>query len=141
LGPLREVAVMRRYPAAAVVCLTLVGCATAAPNPQVVREFQATVPTCDNQQRCAVKWEAAQAWVVNHSAFNLQIATDVLIQTYNPPLNGGNSAFDRYRVVKEPLGGGQYRIVISVWCINVFTCVPDTWQAALDFNRYVGSIN
>lgn len=113
----------------------LTSCA-AGPSPQTVAQFRNTIPTCSGEADCKAKWEAAQLWVVHNAGFKIQTATDVLIETYNP--TGGSPSLAA-RVTKEPLGGGKYQIVVFVWCDNVFGCVPDSWQAALAFNRVVGA--
>lgn len=114
------------------------GCAT-APSPalQAKRaQFQSTIPTCEDEADCKAKWEAAQLWVVHNAGFKIQTATDVLIETYNP---GPYDAKIAARVTKEPLGGGKYRLIVFVWCSNVFGCVPNDWDAALNFNAVVAA--
>jgi len=122
------------------LCLAflLAGCSSApSPQQQAIRsEFERTVPTCEGELDCKAKWEVAQLWIVQNAGFKIQAATDVVIETYNPDRNSPRIAA---RAVKEPLGGGRYRIVVSVWCANAFGCVPDSWQAAIDFNRKVGA--
>jgi hypothetical protein len=116
--------------------LSLVGCATAGPSPQVRAQFQDTIPTCSGEADCKAKWETAQLWVVHNAGFKIQTATDVLIETCNAT---GGSPSIAVRVTKEPLGGGQYRFVVFVSCDNIFGCVPDSWQAAINFNQVVGA--
>jgi len=105
-------------------------------------EFNRTIPICTNEKDCTDKWDAAQLWVVHHADFKIQTATNVLIETYNAT-NGTTSL--AVRVTKEPVGGGQYKFLVNVWCDNIFGCIPnnrnfdDEWDAALDFNRTVGA--
>jgi len=120
---------------AAILVCSLCSCAS-GPSPQTVAQFRNTIPTCDGDADCKAKWEAAQLWVVHNAGFKIQTATDVLIETYNP--TGGSPSLAA-RVTKEPLGGGRYKLVVYVWCDNVFGCVPDGWQAAINFNQVVGA--
>jgi hypothetical protein len=115
------------------------GCAS-APSREVQEkkaQFESTIPVCEGEADCKAKWEAAQLWVVHNAGFKIQTATDVLIETYNP---GPSAATVAVRVTKEPLGGGKYKIIAVIWCNNIFGCVPNVWNAALDFNREVGAV-
>ena len=100
-------------------------------------EFQRTIPTCEATIDCNAKWEAAQLWIIHHAGFKLQTVTDVILETYNP---GPYDALDAVRVTKEPIGGGRYALVVYVWCNNIFSCVPNTWDAAIDFNRTINGV-
>lgn len=124
--------------ASLILASTLAGCSISpAKDEQMNRaEFERTIPTCDGEQDCNVKWEAAQLWVVHNAGFKIQTATNVLIETYNAV--GGSSSI-AVRVTKEPLGGGRYKIVVRTFCDNMFGCIPDRWTAAFDFNRTVGA--
>jgi hypothetical protein len=133
-GPLR-LGVLATVLVVGITALVTGGCA-AGPSPQVVQQFQNTIPTCSGDADCKAKWEAAQLWVVHNAGFKIQTATDVLIETYNAT---GGSPSIAARVTKEPLGGGRYRLVVFVTCDNMFGCVPDSWQAALNFNQVVGA--
>lgn len=120
------------------VFLVASGCAS-TPSPQIQAkkaEFERTVPICEGEADCKAKWEAAQLWVVHNAGFKIQTATDVLVETYNP---GPSDAKIAARVTKEPLGGGKYKLVVFVWCNNIFGCVPNGWDAAIDFNNKVGA--
>ncbi len=99
-------------------------------------ELEATTPICIDEKDCKVKWEAAQLWIVHNAGFKLQIATDVLLQTYNAT---GGSPSIAVQATKEPLGGGKYKIGVVISCDNMFSCVPNQWDAALAFNRTVGA--
>ncbi len=119
--------------------LLLSGCAVRQQQQaQQRQQFNKTIPFCNDDQDCKDKWSAAQIWVSRNCGMKIQIATDTLIETYN---SVGSSTNLAARVVKEPIGDGKYRIVINTGCANIFGCFPDAWAAALDFNRYVGSIN
>lgn len=121
------------------VVLFLLGSCATAPSPAIEAkraQFESTIPTCEGEADCKAKWEAAQLWVVHNAGFKIQTATDVLIETYNP---GPSDAKVAARVTKEPLGGGKYKLVVFVWCNNIFGCVPNGWDAAINFNTVVGA--
>lgn len=99
--------------------------------------YDQTIPVCSTEPECDAKWETAQLWVARNAGYKIQTATNVLIETYN---SVGSSAAIQVRVLKEPAGGGAYRLLVYVSCANLFGCVPDTWDAAIDFNRYVGAV-
>ena len=90
--------------------------------------------TCDSG--CAAEWERAQLWIVKHSHMKIQLATDVTIQTYNPP---DNSTYFAFGVTKEPIGEGKYRITMGMGCVNLISCGsrPEDIKAA--FNYYVST--
>lgn len=116
----------------------LSGCNT-TPSPEIQAkraELERTTPVCNDEKDCNAKWEAAQLWIVHNSGFKIQTATNVLIQTYNAT---GGSAAIAVQATKEPIGGGKYKILVRVSCDNMFGCVPNQWDAALDFNRKVGA--
>lgn len=83
-------------------------------------------------------WERAQVWVAQNSRLKIQTATNVLIETY------GAGSYDptlAMRVLKEPMGGGAYRIVFSGGCNNMFGCSPTVAEAGMTFNAYVNAVN
>jgi len=113
------------------------GCAMSSPaNKQKLAEFNSTIPTCNGKADCKVKWQAAQLWVVQNSAYKIQTATDVVIETYNPSEAGTGLAAE---VTKEPMGHGEYKIVVKLWCNNIFGCVPDALDSEIDFNKTVAA--
>ncbi|MDP3124577.1 MAG: hypothetical protein Q8M84_02990 [Thiobacillus sp.] len=114
------------------------GCAT-TPDPQrlaMQEQINQTIPTCSGVDDCNAKWEAAQLWIVHNSAYKIQTATSVLIETYNPSQHSPSLAA---RVTKEPQGGGKYRLLVALWCDNMFGCAPDAYAKALEFNKAVGA--
>lgn len=99
-------------------------------------ELQRTIPTCYGERDCEAKWEAAQLWIVHHAGYKLQTTTNVLLETYNP---SRSSTAIAVQVTKEPEGGGRYKMPVKIWCDNMFGCLPDSLDAALDFNRTVAA--
>lgn len=119
------------------ICLlSIEGCATAAVDPAKQARVQASVPTCEGAEECELKWAAARRWVLENAGFKLQNVTNDFLETYNPTNHSPSLAA---RVMKEPIGGGRYRIVVSLWCANMFGCIPDAWDAAQAFNNYVNA--
>ena len=144
-----------RTTAAALALLTLTGCAAIAEHTERTREamaerraaeqlardqarheFERSMPTCTTEPECDAMWDAAQLWIVQNAGMKLQLATDVVLETYSP--QNGNMRLG-VRAVKQNRGELGSRIEVSVWCGNIFGCMTDTREAALDFNRTVGA--
>lgn len=121
---------------ATISAFAIIGCATSPERLAKQAEVNRTIPTCDSPATCNAKWEAAQLWVVHNAGWKIHTQSSVLIETYNPARSSTRIAA---RVTKEPLGGGKYQFLIHVWCDNVFGCNPDSWDAALDFNRKIAA--
>ena len=115
----------------------LIGCAARPDLHAKQAAFSATIPTCSGTDECTAKWEAAQLWVVRNAGWKIQTQSTVLIETYNAVNSSPRIAV---QVVKEPMGGGKYRLIVKVWCDNIFGCQPDSWEAALNFNREIGAV-
>lgn len=109
--------------------LLLSACATTPDAPAV------TMPLC-SPENCKVRWEAAQLFVVRHADMKIQIATDVLIETYGPV----RSTDIALRVTKTPIGEGLYRISLMAWCSNLFGCSADPGDLQAQFASEVGRI-
>jgi hypothetical protein len=77
------------------------------------------VVECDSG--CKPEWERAQVWLAKHSAWKIQIATDVMIQTCT---SVDESAFLDFTIIKEPTGAWRHRITVSTHCASWFHCVP-----------------
>lgn len=115
------------------------GCAAMQQRQAEMRQqFSETIPVCIDELDCKEKWSAAQIWVSRNCGMKIQILSDTIIETYNSPQASMNLACS---VVKEPSGGGRYKILIRTGCSNIFGCSPDGWDAAINFNKYISSIN
>lgn len=114
------------------VSLSLAGCMT----PSGPEHTSTPAPTCDGEADCKAKWEAAQLFVVKHSDQKIQVATEVLIETYNPTYST-NIAM---RVTKEPLGGGRYKIVALAFCANPFGCKIKPSTLEYQFNLEIAEV-
>ena len=122
------------------LCLALLvtGCASTSKKTRAAqKEFEATIPVCSGKLECDTMWSVAEVWTAGKILSPLTVTTDTLIETKES--FGTNTAV---RIVKEPAGEpGNFRIVISAWCKNRFTCVPDTAEVMLDFNRTLNEID
>ena len=88
----------------------LVGCAGGM-SPQIQNKVNALPNNdivCSNG--CNIEWERAEYWLNKHSKLKIQNITKNTIETYNP-YQGKQFGF---RLSKEPLGGGKYKINTSV---------------------------
>ena len=100
------------------------------------RVFEASRPICRNDADCKVKWDASQLWLAKNSPMKIQIATDVVLETYGS--TRGKLAF---RVTKEPIGAGEYRIFAEAGCDNPFGCSPMSPKDAVKrFNASVSAV-
>jgi hypothetical protein len=118
------------------ILLILGSAATQVQQPKI-DEFQRTIPKCFTDKEYERKWAAAQSWVAAHAAYKIQTATNSLMETYNARNSSPGIAV---QVVKEPIGDNGYRFLVRVWCDNIFGCRPDSWDAALDFNRTINAV-
>jgi len=127
---------------------------------QAMAKIRNDSPVCVDEKDCKTKWEAAEVWVIKNSGFKIETSTNLQIETYTaaslPIGNSKNYALlDDYfsrlsaSVLKEPIGGGKYKIIATISCThreNSFgfastrlSCVKDPREATLDFNKSVSS--
>ena len=85
-------------------------------------------------ENCELLWSRAMFFVSSKAGFKMQIANDYLIETYNPTDYSPKLA---YRIQKQPLGNGNYKIMTSAWCANLFGCQPKQMQGIADAKRYI----
>jgi len=86
-------------------------CVDATRNAACASTVQETVPVCDGEADCEAKWNAAQLWVAKNAGYKIQIATEVLIETYNSTAGGSGLAAS---VTKEPIGDGRFAIIANL---------------------------
>jgi len=121
---------------AAIVVTALAGCATYRPDPMKQAIAQSTIPVCMSERECELKWAAARRWVLNNASFKIKTISNDFIETHGPI---GGSPLVAVRVNKDPIPTGGYRIVVGVYCDNMFGCAPDAWDSAIRFNNEVNS--
>lgn len=120
-----------------VLAVLLAGCATDAQRAQLAAnqaEFERTKPRCYSEKQCTRMWAAVQTWVVQNCGMKVQNATEGYIETFGSVQGDTKLAC---RVVRSPIADDGYEISITTGCGNMFGCYPDSWQAALAFNRWV----
>ena len=115
--------------------IALSGCVTAPTiTPQQQTEINKNIPMCFSKKECEAKWAVARKWVLNNCTTKIQIYSDDLIETFNPPAHSPELAA---RIIKEPAGNNAYAILATIWCNNMFGCVPSKYEALMDFNNNV----
>lgn len=116
------------------LCVTAAACAPRGQvNPDVMQI--ATAPlTCDDQNECDAWWQRAQDWVRGHSKYEVQTATDTLIQTAGP---GGGKRALAYEITKTKNADGTATIGFAAHCDSSIGCKPDPWAAGAAFKQYV----
>jgi len=117
------------------IAAALAGCAaTISPRIQanLAQAQDRPVPCADT---CKLQWERAQLWLVQHSAWKLQMATDVVLQTYNPPAHDVTYGF---QVTRTPAGSG-YVIALQLVCGNMYGCDPLPADVRRAFYHYVAT--
>ena len=117
--------------------IVLSGCVTTptlTPQQQIV--INKNIPMCFSEKECEAKWAVARKWVINNCSTKIQIYSDDLIETYNPPAHSPELAA---RIVKEPTSNRAYAISATIWCNNMFGCVPSKYEALTNFNKTVNA--
>ncbi|CAG2161348.1 hypothetical protein [Cupriavidus numazuensis] len=120
---------MKRLLQACIATLVLGGCAYVGP-PSAMG-----VP-CANRAQCDTYWQRAQAWVAMNSRYRIQIATDVVLQTY-----GSRDMELAYYITRVVNSDGSATIVVDATCGNMFGCATDPAAAKSDFRRFVVQSN
>lgn len=113
--------------------MTLAGCLAATPV-RLGSAANAAPVTCDTN--CTTAWQRSQLWLVKHSRWKIQTATDVLLQTYNPPDQDTSYGFT---VTREPVGDGRFTIRMALQCANFIRCDPARSDVLAAFNHYVAT--
>lgn len=115
--------------------LLLIGCAGISTKLQPVLSVASDIgQDISCQAGCKDEWARAQLWVVRHSMWKIQTATDVLIQTYSPIRQEVSYGFS---ITKEPLGNDSYIISIEMVCGNALGCDPKPYDVRRAFLYYV----
>jgi hypothetical protein len=127
---------MRTLFALALVTTALAGCSNNKQTEAWQAEVQRTLPTCQSEDVCQVKWSAARSWVLSHAGTKIQNYGVDYFDTYNPIPNSPRLAA---QVSKDAVGAGKYVIKAKLWCDNMFGCQPNAWQALVDFNKSVNA--
>jgi hypothetical protein len=95
----------------------------------------ATAPlTCQDKTQCDLWWQRAQDWVRSHSKYEIQTATDTLIQTSGP---GGGRRLLAYEITKTANSDGSSTIGFAAHCDSSLGCRPNPWEAGAAFKQFV----
>jgi len=125
---------MNKTTALSLAALMLAACAS-KPVPSVADVSDATEPlVCDGPVQCQTAWRLAQLWVVTNSGLKIQLATDVVIQTYP---GDQTTTLRNYTITRQPIEGQRERITFASACQNIFGCRGNEVQLAASFKRYV----
>jgi uncharacterized protein YceK len=117
------------------IILLISGCASTSPRLAATLAPAANIGnSVDCQGGCKDEWERAQLWIARHSMWKIQTSTDVIIQTFNPIRQEVSYGFT---VMKEPVGGGNYSIVMNLMCGNALGCSPKPIDVRNAFYYYV----
>jgi len=115
--------------------LILGGCGISAETRSLIDEYNRSIPICDGEADCRLKWETAYNWVVETPSYPIRVSNEERIETYDAD---STRAGTEIRVTREPLGGGRYQFLVDVDCFAIDRC-PPYWETKIDFNRVVGS--
>lgn len=115
-----------------VTALVLLGaCATPVSSPLMDEARQPLV--CVSKPVCDRQWQRVQSWIAQNSGWRIQIANDVLIQTYGPGRNTTDLAFT---AIRENRDDGTASIHFTAGCDNVFGCHPHPALAIANLKAY-----
>ncbi|GAB7228177.1 hypothetical protein VrSk94_18620 [Vibrio rotiferianus] len=89
---------------------------------------------CSGESECSLMWERATYFVSHNAGYKIQIHNNTLIETYNSVDSSVKLAF---KVSKEPLGDGKYRIWTKAWCANIISCHPNELETIAKAKRYI----
>lgn len=115
---------------------SLYACTTTTPMSDELYKHLSTPLSCAGENECKIMWDRAMYFVNTNSGYKVQIANDNMIETYNPSQYSPKLAF---RIIKQPLGDGAYKITVQTWCDNFLGCSPDSRTTTARAKRYIRS--
>jgi len=91
---------------------------------------------CKDKEQCDRWWRTAQVWAVKNAGYKVQIATDAILQTYNPTSERGGWAF---QITRQPRleGGEVFEIDASCGRGRYAICIPVYESVVADFKRTI----
>lgn len=118
------------------VSIGMSGCATMSPEIRAKLDSISNepTPTCSGEL-CQEMWSRAQIWIAQNARMKIQIATDSVLQTYNP----NNDPVYAMTATKEALGAGKYRVELALVCGNIFGCTSKPEDVRNIFYHYVNT--
>jgi len=115
------------------VSISFFGCAGMPPPTEQLNKIRANVPTCNSKEDCQEKMENAQVWISRNCTYRIQISNSSLISTFGPFKDATNLAFT---VTKEKRDS-VWILNMSAGCDNPFGCIPNQWDAIMNFENYM----
>ena len=115
------------------------GCNSSPQNPVDAAIVNAAVNqpiACKAGPECDAKWSCASAWIAQNSAFKIQTANELIIQTMGPLPYDATPAFT---VTKVANASGDYEISLTGGCDNIFGCIPSIEQSRISFLAFVNA--
>src|SRR4051812_2232264 len=97
------------------LCAMVVGCAYRGPPPMSEADAaELAVPlTCTGADECQKLWRRAQVWVIQNSGYKIQIATDAVVETFNPR---DYSLVWGFSLTRMPGNGNEETIELTPTC-------------------------
>ena len=118
-----------------VLVVLLNACSVSSETQALIDTYNSTIPTCTEGADCVTKWEAARSWVVSTASYAIRVSNEDRIETYNADSTRAGTAV---QVTREPIGEGQYRLIVNIDCFAISRC-PPYWETLIDFNHSVAS--
>ncbi len=119
---------------ACLLALLVTGIASCAVSPEVqakIDEYARTIPTCNSELDCQLKWTAARAWTVENSDFPLRTVSEDRIFASNTIISTSGMGVI---VDKVALDGGGYQFTVDLECFSAYGC-PNIWDSKISFNQ------
>jgi hypothetical protein len=122
---------LRKMIATAFISLLVAACASTPPPDPLLLNAANAPQRCTISEDCEVKWGRAFDWVRHHSVWQINVATNSLIQTEGQM----NLASPAFTVRRTAVGEDQYEIVLEIACADTFdaqtSCLPHVleWKA------------
>jgi hypothetical protein len=127
---------LRKMIATAFISLSVAACAsTPPPDPLLVNAANAPI-RCTISEDCEVKWGRAFDWVRHHSVWQINVATNSLIQTEGPM----NLASPGFAVRRTAVGKDQYQIVLEIVCADTFEAQTSCLSHVLEWKANFASV-
>ena len=126
---------VRKFFLLIISALSLSACGVSEETQALIDEYNRTIPTCEGEVDCAVKWATAREWVLNTPSYRIRTDNEERIDTFRGDMQRAGTAL---QVVREPLGGDRYRILVEIDCYATRGCLPE-WETKIEFNRIIGN--
>ncbi len=109
------------------------GCLTNEAAREKQAQVEATTPECEGEEACEVMWEAAQYWVRERGARQLDRYDPNQISTTQASIQPSQILMSTRRVET----GKGYRFDFIGRCLSMLPCTPSVLDEHIRFNRFV----